>query len=75
VNRSSFNDDWRVRPKVSHFLELMGGRSEPWHAVRLPHDAMLSGRRDPGEHWGNGFFPGGVWEYEKTFLADEDLRG
>ncbi|HEU5305949.1 MAG TPA: glycoside hydrolase family 2 TIM barrel-domain containing protein [Acidimicrobiia bacterium] len=75
MNRSSFNDDWRVRPKVSHFLELMGGRSEPWHAVRLPHDAMLSGRRDPGEHWGNGFFPGGVWEYEKTFLADEDLRG
>ena len=23
--RTSFNDDWRVRPKVSHFLELLGG--------------------------------------------------
>jgi beta-galactosidase len=75
VNRTSFNDDWRVRPKVSHFLELLGGGSEPWQAVRLPHDAMLGGRRDPGEHWGNGFFPGGVWEYEKTFVADEGLRG
>ena len=29
--RTSFNDDWRVRPKVSHFLELLGGGGTPWH--------------------------------------------
>ena len=75
VNRTSFNDDWRVRPKVSHFQELLGGGAQPWEAVRLPHDAMIGGRRDPDEHWGNGFFPGGVWQYEKTFVADEELRG
>lgn len=75
MKRMSFNDDWRVRPKVSHFLELIGGSAEPWEVVTLPHDAMLGGRRGPDEHWGNGFFPGGVWQYEKTFVADEELRG
>jgi beta-galactosidase len=75
VKRTSFNAGWRVRPKVSHFLELLGGGAEPWEEVTLPHDAMIGGRRDPDEHWGNGFFPGGVWQYEKTFVADEELRG
>jgi beta-galactosidase len=75
VDRTSFDDGWRVRPKVSHFLELLGGEGEPWEEVTLPHDAMLAGRRDPAGHWGNGFFPGGVWEYERTFRAAEELRG
>jgi hypothetical protein len=75
VKRTSFNDDWRVRPKVSHFQELLGGGTQPWEAVTLPHDAMIGGRRDPDEHWANGFFPGGVWQYEKTFVAGEELRG
>jgi beta-galactosidase len=75
VKRTSFNADWRVRPKVSAFQELLGGSGEPWGAVTLPHDAMISGRRDPNGNWANGFFPGGVWQYEKTFVADEELRG
>ena len=25
MNRTSFNDDWRVRPKVNPFMELLGG--------------------------------------------------
>jgi beta-galactosidase len=75
VNRTSFNDGWRVRPKVSHFLELLGGGGQPWEDVTLPHDAMIGGRRDADAHWGNGYFPGGVWEYEKTFVAGEELRG
>jgi beta-galactosidase len=75
VKRTSFNDGWRVRPKASPFLELFGGEGQPWESVTLPHDAMIGGRRDPDGHWGNGFFPGGVWQYEKTFVADEELRG
>ena len=75
MNRTSFNDDWRVRPKANLFLEMFGGGGEPWQSVRLPHDAMISGERDPKGHWGTGFFPGGVWEYEKTVTAPEALRG
>jgi hypothetical protein len=44
VIRNSFNDDWRVRPKMNHFLELLGGGNQPWEAVTLPHDAMVGGR-------------------------------
>jgi beta-galactosidase len=75
VKRTSFNAGWRVRPKVSHFLELLGGGGQPWDDVSLPHDAMIGGQRDPDAHWGNGFFPGGVWEYEKTFTPEGHLRG
>ena len=73
--RTSFNDDWRVRPKVNHFMELVGGGAEPWVPVRLPHDAMIGGTRDPKGARGNGFFPGGVWEYQKTFVVPETDRG
>ena len=47
VIRTSFNDDWRVRPKVNAFAELMGGGAQPWVPVRLPHDAMIGGDADP----------------------------
>ncbi len=73
--RASFNDGWRVRPKASPFLELVGGSGAPWEDVRLPHDAMIGGVRDPDGHWGTGFFPGGTWEYEKTFAAPSEWRG
>ena len=33
------------------------------------------GERDPEGHWGTGFFPGGVWEYQKTFVAAPSCRG
>lgn len=75
MKRTSFNDGWRVRPKVNLFLELFGGGGQPWADVTVPHDAMLSGHRDPNGHWGIGYFPGGVWEYEKRFVAPAELRG
>jgi beta-galactosidase len=75
VKRTSFNDDWLVRPKANLFMEMFGAGGKPWQAVQLPHDAMLGGERDPNGHWGTGYFPGGVWEYEKIFAAPEVLRG
>jgi beta-galactosidase len=74
VKRSSFNDGWSARPKVNLFLEMFGGAAQPWVDVRLPHDAMLTGARDPNGHSGTGYFPGGVWEYQKRFDAPAELR-
>ena len=71
--RSSFNDDWSFRPKQNMFLGLSGG-GEPWQAVRLPHDAMLTGERRPDAPAATGYYPGGVWEYTKTFRAPEEWR-
>ncbi len=73
--RTSFNDGWRVRPKVNAFSELIGGSSIPWVPVRLPHDAMITEARDPSGNASAGYFPGGVWEYQKNFVVAEADRG
>ena len=72
MNRTPFNDDWRVRPKVNAFMELVGGGAQPWVAVRLPHDAMIDGTRDPAASPAErATSPAGVWEYQKTFVVHE----
>jgi beta-galactosidase len=74
VERTSFNDGWQVRGKPDMAAELMGG-AEPWRPVRLPHDAMITTTRDPDGSPAAAYFPGGVWQYEKTFTVPEEHRG
>ena len=78
--RTSFNDNWRTRPKVNPFAEL-SGTVVPFTPVTLPHDAMIGQERtapdgEPTMEGGaGGYFPGGVFEYRKTFFVPEELRG
>lgn len=81
VIRVSFNDDWQFRPKVNLFAE-MTGTAVPYQPVTLPHDAMIGQeRRAPGgqaatDSGGAGaYFPGGTFEYRKTFFVPEEYRG
>ncbi len=74
MERTSFNDGWQVRGKPDMAAELMGG-AEPWRPVRLPHDAMITTTRDPDGSPAAGYFPGGVWQYEKTFTVPQEHRG
>ena len=77
--RVSFNEGWEFRPKVSSFAEL-GRGGAPWRPVTLPHDAMIGQQRvapvgamlDGGA---SAYFPGGVFEYRKTFFVPEEHRG
>jgi beta-galactosidase len=77
--RVSFNEGWEFRPKVSSFAEL-GRGAAPYQPVMLPHDAMIGQERaapdgavtDGGA---NAYFPGGVFEYRKTFSVPEEDRG
>jgi beta-galactosidase len=77
--RVSFNDGWEFRPKASSFAEL-GRGAAPYQPVTLPHDAMIGQQRvapdgavtDGGA---NAYFPGGVFEYRKTFFVPEEDRG
>ena len=59
-----FNRDWRFR-KVG----------EEWKDIDLPHDAMILEKRNARCRNGvnSGYFPGGIYEYEKSFLV-EDLK-
>lgn len=61
----NFNQNWQFR-------KLNGD----WQEVDLPHDAMLYETRSSSVINGvnSGFFPGGVYEYKKTFsLTKGDL--
>ena len=72
--RESFNDGWEFRPRVSPFAEL-GGASVPYRRVTLPHDAMIGQERAApdgravGDGGASGYFPGGAFEYRKTYGA------
>lgn len=78
--RTSFNDGWQARPKVNPFAELSGTKV-PFRPVTLPHDAMIERERAaPGgevtmEGGAGAYFPGGVYEYRKTFAVPEEDRG
>ena len=44
--------------------------------VTLPHDAQILEKRNPSvSDGGHGYFPGGVYTYEKTFVAPADWEG
>ena len=64
--RTSFNKDWTVRPPVGASAAMLGA-SRPLQAVTLPHDAMIGLERSAKNGSGSGYFPGGVFEYNKAF--------
>ena len=61
-----FNAGWRFCRTGQSFVP-----------VNLPHDAMLTERRDPNCHNGkqSGYFPGGKYTYEKTFTIPQEQMG
>ncbi|MCA2225951.1 sugar-binding domain-containing protein [Nonomuraea aurantiaca] len=73
--RASFNDNWQFRPKVNPFAEL-AGTAVPFEPVTVPHDAMITRDREATiDGAATAYFPGGAYEYRKTFLAPEEHRG
>lgn len=76
MTRTSFNDGWMVRPKVSPYAQLQGAQ-EAGVEVTLPHDAIIGQPRsqDGTSHGRNAYFPGGNFEYSKTFDVPESFRG
>lgn len=72
--RIPFNEGWQTRPKVSRYLE-MGGMAPSFQDVTLPHDALIGAERSATESGAVGFFPGGVFEYKKTFTVPEEHCG
>ena len=66
--RHSFMNGWQMQKE---------GEGQAWEPVLLPHDAMIHEKREKDGAGGSahGFFPGGVYLYEKRFLAPEEWRG
>jgi beta-galactosidase len=73
--RVSFNDNWQYRPKVNPFAELSGTKV-PFEPVTLPHDATIAREREAtADGAATAYFPGGAYEYRRTFLVPEEHRG
>jgi beta-galactosidase len=75
VIRTSFNDSWQFRHKVNPFAEL-AGTAAPFEPVTVPHDAMIGRDREAtADGAATAYFPGGAYEYRKTFNVPEEHRG
>lgn len=66
MKRCDFNSGW-----------LYGLQGEEKVPVTLPHDAQIHAKRTPDAPGGggHGYFPGGVYEYEKRFDVPADWKG
>ena len=66
MKRCNFNSGW-----------LYGLQGEEKTPVTLPHDAQIHAKRTPNAPGGggHGYFPGGVYEYEKRFDVPVDWKG
>lgn len=74
ASTTSFNSGWTVRPKVSPYAQLQAPQ-EQGTPITLPHDAMITlPRSENATSGGRGaYFPGGVFEYSKTFDVPAEL--
>ncbi|MBE2236314.1 MAG: glycoside hydrolase family 2 protein [Caldilineaceae bacterium] len=74
MKKQNFDQGW----EFSEAWGLMAMFSrEPWQPVNLPHDAMIGKPRAADNTGGAhvGYFPGGVANYRKKFLAPVEWEG
>ena len=73
--RESFNAGWAAGPGLTGFGSL-AGRSPAATPVTLPYDAVRDLERSPDSDEGprTGNFPGGLFDYSKTFDVPEEYR-
>ena len=72
--RIPFLDGWTVGPKLGAFEAVTEGTAP--QPVTLPHDAIRDLERSADSPQGvhAGYYPGGVFEYAKTFDVPEEWR-
>ena len=77
MQKICFNKDWRFKLGSSPYLFFSGSDNKTAEKiVDLPHDFMVELKRDPKSPAGsgNGYFPGGLGYYSKTFFAPDDWK-
>jgi beta-galactosidase len=74
MKKKNFNMGWEYT-EVTGFAAMFNPHA--WQPVILPHDAMIGKPRTVNNPSGNqgGYFPGGVANYRKKFVAPEEWRG
>lgn len=73
MKRTSFNADWTVGPKQNTFGDW-GTDKKQNKSITLPHDAMWENERRTDGDSSIACYPGGEYEYKKTFYVPSDFR-
>lgn len=74
--RQNFNNTWYFSKVQSLLNEMTNDNERTFSEVTLPHDAMILEDRDPNTKNQNntGYFPGGKYEYSKSFFVPSSYR-
>ena len=74
--RQSFNAGWTAGPGLTAFASIVGAAGTDRPTVTLPYDVVRDLPRVCGHRRraATGFFPGGFFEYTKTFDVPEEYR-
>lgn len=75
--RKKWNNEWTVvKPGDTPMMAAMQGHTAGAQMIILPHDAMICEKRTPdtkNQHQ-TGFYPGGVYQYTKSFEAPDEWK-
>lgn len=76
--RKKWNDGWKVsKPYDNPLMASVQKQEEKDQFVTLPHDAMILEKkcRETKNMHQTGFYPGGVYFYDKEFYVPEEAEG
>jgi beta-galactosidase len=75
MNKKRFNEGWNIGQRTT-ILNSTAGDASAFTPVTFPHDAMIGEKRFPDDVNGHyrAYFPGGKYEYTKTFAVPDEYR-
>ena len=73
--RRNFDFDWRFERGDIEQAQAADFDDSGWRKLNVPHDWSIEGPYGAEHGSGNGFLPGGIGWYRKSFSLPESLRG
>ncbi|MDX1638986.1 MAG: glycoside hydrolase family 2 TIM barrel-domain containing protein [Balneolaceae bacterium] len=70
----SFDDNWKFHLGDVHGAEFNSFDDSDWRTLNLPHDWSIEGEFSDRYASGQGYLPGGIGWYRKTFTMSENAR-
>jgi beta-galactosidase/beta-glucuronidase len=71
----NFDDNWKFHLGDVHGAQFASFDDSEWRTLDLPHDWSIEGEFSKEYASGQGYLPGGIGWYRKTFELSEDKKG
>lgn len=71
----NFDDNWKFHLGDVHGAQFFSFDDRDWRTLDLPHDWSIEGEFSKEYASGQGYLPGGIGWYRKTFELSEDKKG